>query len=276
MTALESRAEQAKLARTLGVAPDELDFLAPAPPEDLRALRERVAESLFQAHRSSFEGVVKLARRLPPALSAMLAQRALGPALAAHTAALLEPRLARDMVRRLPAAFLAEVSVHADPMRIAHLIGQVPPEKTSEISAELARREEWVVMGAFVSHLKPAALEAAITPLGSEALLRTGFVIEDKAETVDKVVRLLSQQRLIDYGRAAVELDLLPEALELASHLTRRSVRRLGQAFGALDDEELERFAARVREDPVLQETKAVSELREVGTLRVQAALGVE
>ena len=273
MTALESRAEQTKLARTLGVAPGELDFLATAPPADLAALRERVADDLYAAHRPQFERIVKLARRLPAALNATLAQRALGPTLSAYTAAVLEPGLAKEMIKRLPAAFLAEIAVHADPVRIAHLIGHVPPAKTEEISRELARRKEWVVMGAFVSHLKPNALEAAIAPLDAEALLRTGFVIEDKENVVDKVVRLLSQERLIDYGRTAIELDLLPEALDLGSHLTRRSVKRLSQALASLDDAELERFSARVKSDPVLMQTKAVAELREVGSLRVQAAL---
>jgi hypothetical protein len=270
---LSSRAEQVKLARTLRVAPSELDFLAGAPAADLATLRERAAGAIFTAHRSHFERAVAIGRRLPAGLNATLAQRALGPTLAAHTAALLEPGLAKEMIKRLPAPFLAEVAVHADPIRIAHLIGHVPPAKTRQISEELARRQEWVVMGAFVSHLKPAALEAAIEPLGPEALLRTGFVIEDKENVVDKVVRLLSQERLIEYGRTAIELDLLPEALDLASHLTRRSVKRLSQALASLGDEELERFASRVKGDPVLLETKAVAELREVGSLRVQAAL---
>ena len=273
MIGLDNRAEQLRLARTLGVEPAEVEFLVGAPAEDLRVLRDRIGEELFGAHRQNFERIVKLARRLPAALNATLAQRALGPTLSAHTAALLEPSMAKEMMKRLPAPFLAEIAVHADPVRIAHLIGHVPPDKTTEISENLARRREWVVMGAFVSHLKPAALEAAIAPLDAEALLHTGFVIEDKENVVDKVVRLLSQERLIDYGRTAIELDMLPEALDLANHLSRRSVKRLGQALGGLGDEELDRFASRVREDPVLRETKAVAELREVGPLRVQAAL---
>jgi hypothetical protein len=268
---LESRAEQIKLAHVLRVEPGELEFLAPAPPEDLRELRNRISDALFEADRRHFEGIVKIARRLPAGLNATLAQRALGPNLAAHTANLLDPEVGADMIKRLPAEFLAEIGVHADPRKLAHLTAKIPPQKAREISAAMARKREWVVMGAFVSQLKPAALEAALEPLDAEALLHTGFVIEDKPGVVDPVVRLLSQQRLVDYGRAAVELDMLPEALDLLTHLTRRSQRRLGQALGALSDEELQLFADKVRAEPVLDE--AVEPLREVAVLRVQAAL---
>ena len=273
MIGLEARAEQVRLARTLGVEPTELEFLMGASEADLRALREAVAEQLFARDRRHFEGMVKLAKRLPAPLAATLAQRALGPRLAAGAANVLPPEMAKDMIKRLPAPFLADVAGHADVRRIAPLLAKVPPETTREIARLLAQRGEWVVMGAFVSHLNKQSLEAAISVLDAEALLRTGFVIEDKPKVVDATVRMLSDQRLNDYARQAVELDLLPEALDLAGHLTRRQVKRLAQALASLSDEQLEVLVARVRSEPVLE--AAAAELLEVAPLRVRAAAGM-
>jgi hypothetical protein len=274
MISLEARAEQVRLARTLGVEPAEIEFLMAAPEGDLKALREAASNELFAADRRHFEGMIKLARRLPAPLNATLAQRALSPRLAARAAALLPADMATDMIKRLPATLLADIAVDADARRISHLLGKVPPPTIQEITRLLAQRREWVVMGAYVSHLNKGGLEAAITALDSEALLRTAFVVEDKEKVLDPTVRLLSDERLVDYVRAAIELELVPEALDLARHLTRRQVKRMSQSLASLTDEQLETWIARIRSEPVLEE--AAAELLEVAPLRVRGAAGLD
>lgn len=273
MITLEARAEQVRLARTLGVEPEALGFLMDAPEGDLRLLRERIADELFAADRRHFEGMIKLARRLPAPLNATLAQRALGPRLAAGAATVLPPEMTADMVKRLPAPFLTDIAVHADARRIAPLLGKVPPATIGKIAALLAQRREWVVMGAFVSHLSTKGLEAAIAVLDAEALLRTGFVIEDKPKVIDPTVRLLSDARLNAYAQQAIALDLLPEALDLAAHLSRRQLKRLAQSLASLTDAQLGELVARVRAEPVLE--AAAAELLDVAPLRVRAAAGL-
>ncbi|MEJ7891421.1 MAG: hypothetical protein WKF94_02125 [Solirubrobacteraceae bacterium] len=273
MITLEARAEQVRLARTLGVEPSELAFLMDAPEGDLRLLRERVSDELFATDRRHFEGMIKLARRLPAPLNATLAQRALGPRLSAGAANVLPPEMTVDMVKRLPAPFLADIAVHADARRLAPLLGKVPPATIAEITRLLAQRQEWVAMGAFVSHLNAKGLEAAIAVLDAEALLRTGFVIEDKAKVIDPTVRLLSDPRLNEYAQQAVALDLIPEALDLAGHLTRRQLKRLAQSLASLSDAQLEELVTRVRAEPVLE--AAAAELLDVAPLRVRAAAGL-
>ncbi len=274
MITLEARAEQVRLARTLGVEPAELDFLMEAPEADLRLLRERVADELFAADQRHFEGMIKLARRLPAPLNATLAQRALSPRLAARAAALLPTEMVKDMIKRLPGTLLAEIAVHADARKLAHLLGKVPPDTIAEITTLLAQRREWVVMGAFVSHLNQKGLDAAIAVLDAEALLRTGFVIEKKKGTVDQTVRRLSDKRLNEYVAAAVDLELIPESLDLAVHLTRRQVKRLAQSLATLSDAQLEAWLTQVRSEPVLEQ--AAAELLDVAPLRVRSAAGLD
>lgn len=271
---LEVRAQQLRLARTLGVEPEELAFLLEAPPEDLRALREAVADELLATDRHHFEGIVKLARRLPTGLAATLARRALGPRLAAGTASVLPPDVAEPFLKALPPAFLADIAVHADARRLAPILRKVPPKTITEITTDLAARREYVAMGTFVGHLKPNGLEAAIKALDAESLLRTAFVIDQKDPTLDEAMRHVSQDKLNDFVRTAAEKDLVPESLDLASHLKRRQFRRLASALTAMDDEQLERWVKKVRAEPVLEELAAP--LLEVAPPRVQAAAGLE
>lgn len=271
---LETRAEQVKLGRTLGVEPKELNFLEAAPPEELRALRETIADELFAADQRHFEGIVKLAKRLPIGLAATLARRALGPRLAAGAANLLPPEQAEAFIKRLPPEFLADIAGHADARKLAPILRKVSPATVTEITTLLAQRGEYVVMGAFVSHLKPNGLESATKALDAESLLRTGFVMEQKDPTLDEAMRHVPQEKLNDFVVAAAEHDLVPELLDLASYLKRRQFRRLASALTAMSDDQLTGWVEKVQSEPVL--TELAAPLLEVAPPRVQAAAGIE
>lgn len=268
VVSLEVRAEQLKLGRTLGVPAHELNFLAGAKPDELRLLRERVAADLFAGDAHHFAGMVKLAGLLPVALSAKVAQHALGPELSARAATMLDPGMAAEFVRRLPAPFLADVAVAADVAMLAPQLGGLPAEKISEIAVELAAREEWIPMGGFVSYLSDAELDAALAALDAEALLRTGFVMDDKSR-VDAVMARIGDDQLVDYLRTAVAKDLVPEALDLAGHLKARQRKRMAACLDALSDAELAALAARVRGEALLE--AAAEPLLAVASERVRA-----
>ena len=78
MSRLASRAEQAKLARELGVPDAGLDFLADLPPEALRHFRVAVTDLFFDEQRLLLRWLASVARWLPSWLSALLARRAKG------------------------------------------------------------------------------------------------------------------------------------------------------------------------------------------------------
>jgi hypothetical protein len=122
-------------------------------------------------------------------------------------------------------------------------------------------------MGGFVSHIDDAQLDVALDVLDSEALLRTGFVIEDKRR-VDAITKRIDDERLLDYLRTAVELDLLPEALDLAGHLSVRGRKRMAKLLDRLTDDELAAMGDKVRSERVLRE--AAESLLEHASARVQ------
>lgn len=243
-TAMDQRAEVLRLARVLAVAPEELEGLvAGAATSDLRALRVAVSDRLLERSRRSFERAVALADRLPGSLAAHLAQHAMGPVLGARAAALLVPDRAADLATRLPSAFLADVATHVDLRHAGALVSSIPLDTLAQAGAELRRREEWVVLGAFVGHLDDDALAVLLDGFDGEALLRAGFMVEDVAR-LDAVVGLLTDERVGELLAAADEHDLWPEAIALVGHLGRKQGKRIVAAIERLGEEPLEHLRA--------------------------------
>ena len=172
-------AELRKLAHTLGVKPDRVEMLAHLPAEDVRALRKQVAEALFQADRPHFVRVANIAKAVPVPIAAKVTQAVLPPLLAARSAELLDPARAAELVARLPDAYLADVSAAMDASRAPEVVAAIPPDRVARVGAELARRQEWVVIGGFVSAVDEQALAESIAIFDGEQLLRIGWVLED-------------------------------------------------------------------------------------------------
>jgi len=240
---LETSAESLKLARLLGVPDSDLHYLADVPAEELRALRERVTESFFDAGAQTLTRVAAAAKLLPSALVASIAQRAFGPLLCARAASAVDASKAIDVARRLPSGFLADVTIELDPRRVADIISRVPESLVVPVAAELGRRQEHVTMGRFLAFVPDHAVAAAMTALSDEALLRTAFVLEHK-DRLDHALGLLPPGRLAGIISQASDLDLWPEALDLLEHL---SDARRGPIADVVAEQEPDVIAALVR-----------------------------
>lgn len=188
----ESQAEVLKLARLLGREPDQLSYLEHVPPADLRVLREQITETLFTAHEATLRRLAAASRLLPAGLVASLGQATFGAMLSARIAGLLDADRAVEVAAKMPTEFLADVAIELDPRRASAVIAGIPPRRIHEITAELARRGEYVTMGRFVGHLADAALQAALEALDDEALSKTMFVIEEPVG--DAAQRLLAKR----------------------------------------------------------------------------------
>ena len=199
---LERNAEIQRLAKLLGLAPDELGYLMPLAPEELRALRGQVTASLFDA-RGVLARMAAATRILPASLTATLAERVFGPMLAARIAGLVEVDRAVDIASRLPVPFLADVATELDPRRVSDILGAIPPATISAVAAELIRREEWIAMGTFYAYLPPASIRAALTVADAPALLQIAFVLEDKA----RLPAVLDIAGMDTLGRIAVAAE---------------------------------------------------------------------
>ncbi len=227
----ESAAEIAKLAHTLGVAPARLGRLADLPPADLRTLRSQIATALFEADKPHFSKMAALSKAVPVAVAAKITEHVLPPLLAARTAELIEPSRAVDMVARISDGYLADVSAAMEPSRAPEVIAQLPPERVAKVGGELARREEWVVIGGFVSHVSDAALAATVRELTGRQLLRIGFVLDDKAR-LDDISQLVTEDQ-IDELLAAASDGLWAELDDLLAQLRPDRAARMAARFAA-------------------------------------------
>jgi hypothetical protein len=231
-------AELRKLAHTLGVAPSRLVALETVPAEDLRTFRGQVGEALFRADRHFFVRIAALTRAVPSAVAAKLAQVALPPLLAARTTELLDPGKAVDMVGRMPDTYLADVAAALDPSRCPHVLQGIPADRAAKVGRELARREEWVVIGGFVSYVSMDAVAASAREFTGEQLLRIGIVLDD-LDRLDEIAQLLSDRQLDELVRAAYGKGLWPELAALVANLQPGRVARLGEHFRAAGDDAL-------------------------------------
>jgi hypothetical protein len=264
MTSFEQRVELLRLARVLNVEPDALDFLDGAAANDLRAFRTAVMDRLLERREEQFRRAAALADRVPVALAAKLAQHAVGPVLSARIAALHAPERAAELARRLPPDFLADVAVHLDLRRVAPLLERIAPET-------MAASGEHHPLAAFVGHVREEVLREQIGDFDGEALLRTGYLIEDDAR-LDELLARVDDARLDEVLAAAGRHGLWPEAIALSGRVGDEQRARIGAALERLGDDEVRRIADVLDERPDLAE--AAAPLAETFARRLERAGG--
>jgi hypothetical protein len=248
-----------KLARLLDREPDELAYLQPMAPDDLRALRDGVTETLYDAHGSSLGRLAAASRLLPAGLTATIGQRAFGPLLSARLAGLLETDKAVDVAGKLPPPFLADVAVELDPRRASDLIASIAPALIGQVTAELVARGEYVTMGRFVGHLSDGAVAAALANMDDEAVLRTAFVIEDRSQ-LSRLFAKLPKGRPAGIIAAAAADRLWLEALDLLNHLHKRQRREMVLAALALDEPAREAILDTIIAHDLTDEVRLIAE----------------
>jgi hypothetical protein len=250
-TTLETRAELLRLARVLGVDSDELIFLAKANAGELRELRASISDRLLASHREQFGRAVALGRHLPATLAARLAQHALGPRLAGRAASFLRADELADLAGRLAPNFLADVAAVVDLRYVGPMIRGVDSARVIEVTRILIEREEWTTMAAFVGDIRHDVLVETIGLFDGEALLRVGFVLEDRSR-LDEILVLLDDERLREMLEAAEESDLLAETIHLVNGLADPGVARIAAMLADLSDEHQRALAAKLVMDPDL------------------------
>lgn len=211
-----------KLAHTLGVDAAELTALpglAELPADDVRLLRSQIAEALFQADRPHFARMASLSSSVPIALAAKVTQHALPPLLAARTAELVDPDRAAELVQRLSDGYLADVSAALDASRAPEVVARIPAERIGKVAAELARRQEWVVIGGFVTQISAEGLAASIAGFDGTQLLHISFVLDEKSR-LDEIGALLTERQLDQVLAAAASDDLWIELEDMVSHMS--------------------------------------------------------
>jgi hypothetical protein len=238
-------AELRKLAHALDVAPERLSMVETLPAADLRTLRKQVGEALFRADRHYFARVAALSKAVPVAVAAKLTEVVLPPLIAARTAELLEPRRAAELVGRISEKYLADVSAFMDASRAPEVVAAIPPARVAAVGVELARRKEWIVIGAFVAQVTPEALAASVARFDGEQLLRVGFVLDDVSR-LDDIGGLLSDTQIDQLLAAAASAALWTELQELLANLAPERIARLAARYAAASESVRVAFASAV------------------------------
>lgn len=224
--------EIVRLANVMDVEVAELDFLADVDEDGLRELRYAVGDHMFELESHRLRKAAKLAGLLPAPIVAKLAEHALGPLLSARTVPLVNAELIGAVGERCSAHFIAEAAVHLDLRRAGPLVNSISKQKMAEAGAELARREEYVVLAAFVGYLDDEVLISLLSIFDAETMLRSAFLIE-QPERVDALLASLDDDKLTEFQIATREHELWEESfvviLDLSDEQRDRFVRSLAE-----------------------------------------------
>lgn len=236
---LKSKAEVIKLARLLSEPPERLDYLERLDPPELAVLRDRATDAQYDADEDRFKRIAFASRLLPLGLTAFIAENVFGALLCARIAGVLDTQHAIDLADRMPAHFLAHLAVELDPRRCSAIIAGMPPEQIAEVAEVLGRRQEYVAMGRFVGHMTDDAIRDCLAVLEEPDLLRISYVLEGD-EGLERVIGLMSRERLRRAIRAATDEDLWPEALDLLARVSGGLAGKLGDLAAQEDDRHLD------------------------------------
>lgn len=194
MSVLAVRAEVRKVARLLGVKPEQLAFLETQTAGTIRKVREAQVELLFRQEQRLFTRLARWFGWLPSWTLAFFA-RLLGPLVVARVAGELPARHAVDVCKRLPAAFLAEAAMNLDPRRARDLVRRLPTGLVMEAATELARRGDRMTVGRFVDYVSEDALHRVVDALDDATLLGAAFYLESRTH-LDHIIAMLPETRL--------------------------------------------------------------------------------
>lgn len=248
MPALRLHAEQLRLARLLGVAPDALRFLRELDASALAELHDASRAVLLARHRPLFRRVASASKLLPVALSAWIAEQALGPLLCARIAGELSVAGTLALCRHLPAPFMADVSLHMESSALLELAQHLPDATLQEITGTLLARGEYLILGELVDTLPIALIHRIATQFCSaeEVLRATQFVEQPlRLEALIGMLPGAEQQRL---ARLAADpgQGLMKAALSLLHRLPPGWQRRLLDTAVADGDATLEALVREV------------------------------
>jgi hypothetical protein len=244
MSRLASRAEIAKLARTLGIEDSRLRFLEAIPALEIRSLREAAADALSDADHGSLRRLAALVRWLPARAVAYLAEHRFGALVTAHVAGEMPARRVTRIIHFVSTPFLADVCMHVDPRRARDLIRQQPVERMIAVALELVRRGEFLTLGSFVDVASDHVIAAVESAIGDEeSLLRAAFFVQSK-NRLDHLVRLMPRERVRRAILLAVDesRDLMPEVASLIVQVSYSLKQELGDLATEQSDAVLERI----------------------------------
>jgi hypothetical protein len=235
MSDLLQHVELVKLAHDLQVEVSEVEFLRPLSEAQLRALRAAVNHALFAPYEPRFARMAGMSRHVPAPLAAKGAQIALGALVAARVAAVTATHHAVRLTDHLSTAFLAEMTPHIDPAKVADIVVALPESTVTAVGHELVRRQEYIPLGRFVSYVPVETALRVIDDAPPADLLQVAIFTEDRA-ALDEVIAAVPDRTLVDVLNAADAAGRIDDALTLLSALAVESRTRVVGLVATLED----------------------------------------
>ncbi len=223
---LELQAEREKLGRLLDTPADELEVLDTIGVAGMRQLRGTVEAHIFDRGAKRFAGLARSSRLLPGKVSGLIAQRALGPRLAAQVTGLLEPELAVNLSRHVSTPFQADLCQFLDPRRAGPVLRAMPLPVVVETSRELVAREEYITMARFVDDLRDEQIQAVAAILDADALLWIGFYTES-GQRLSHLMAMLDDAAVLGTMRVAAANDWWPQSLSIMARADEATATRM-------------------------------------------------
>lgn len=263
---LELQAEREKLARLLETPPGALRPLEPLGVLGLRQVRGAVAAHLFDRDAARFRGLARSTKLLPARVVALIAQKALGPRLAAHVAGLLEPKTAVALAQQVEIDFQADLCLFLDPAHAGEVLRAMPVDLVVETSRELLARAEYMTMARFVDDLRDDQIQAVTGILDPRAMLWIGFYVESGTRLSQLIARLDDAQLLATYEAASAE-ELWPQGLAMLARADEATARRVCHLFAQAEAELLPDLLAAAEQQDLMAEVAQITRAAEADDL---------
>lgn len=248
MSALTTRAEIIKLSRLLKLKEEQLASLEKFDVGQLRDLRERMSASLYDSSRPHLVRVAAATKLIPVALIAAIGEKFYGPLLCARVTGLMPPDRAAEVAGKLPATFLADLSIELDPRSARDVIALLPASLVVTVAREMLKRREYITMARFVDVLSDKVIREVMAIIEEDcALLEIAFFVES-ADRLDALINMMPAERLrsIIVTAATDEKCLWPEALSMMTQVSPELRGKMGDLTAQLSDEQLSAVLAAV------------------------------
>ena len=215
MTALTSALEITKLAHEMHVDEAELAFLTTTSPDDLRDLRGIVSHAMFSRHESRVKGLAAVSKKLPAAVTAKIAEIAMGPMLSARVAAVMEPADAAKLAGHLKPEFLAELSVHLDPNRVEAIIARLDRGLVVDVGRRLLADGHLLTLARFTGVVGPETSLKVVDGASGAEVVRLALFI-DEPLVIDPLLAGLPDETVAEIAAAGADHGDAFEALLVA------------------------------------------------------------
>lgn len=264
MSDLLTEAQLVMLAQTLDVPPERVSHLARLGADNVRALRERISDVLFDAHADTFRRVSALGPMVPSALVAKVAQAAIPALVGGRAGGALgvdHPDKAAGVLSRLSPGYMADAAPYLDPRALKVLAPKVPAGPLIPAAKELLARKDYVTAARFVEFATPELIRAFEEALDDdEGVLRVASYTHSDERLCD-IVRTLPLVRVASLittaANATAELQMA--LISLVSRLDDELRREVGDLlFSELDDPVLTKVIDTVVANDALSQLMAI------------------